>query len=167
MVRLDYLIQSWKTVRAATVEAVEDFPADQFGYRATDDLMTFRELALHILDAGNALTGLLLSGETNMQTPDFREKIKVYFSGLGEQATPAELASGLRSSIDPLCEKLAAQSPEFFSQMIMRFDGQQTTRMEMLMMIKEHEMTHRSQMFTYLRLKGIVPGTTRRRLAKK
>ncbi len=33
----------------------------------------------------------------------------------------------------------------------------------MLQFIKEHELTHRSQMFVYMRLKGIVPATTRRR----
>jgi uncharacterized damage-inducible protein DinB len=48
-----------------------------------------------------------------------------------------------------------------------RFDGQQVTRLEMLQFVKEHELTHRSQLFMYQRLKGIVPVTTRRRLAKQ
>ena len=56
---------------------------------------------------------------------------------------------------------------DFFSGMITRFDGQRVTRLEMLQFIKEHELTHRSQMFMYLRLKGIVPATTRRRQAKQ
>ena len=38
--------------------------------------------------------------------------------------------------------------------------------LEMLQFLKEHELTHRAQLFLYLRLKGIVPATTRRRLAK-
>jgi uncharacterized damage-inducible protein DinB len=36
----------------------------------------------------------------------------------------------------------------------------------MVQFMKEHELTHRSQLFLYLRLKGIVPATTRRRLAR-
>jgi len=36
----------------------------------------------------------------------------------------------------------------------------------MLQGIKEHELSHRSQLFVYLRLKGLTPPTTRRRLAK-
>jgi uncharacterized damage-inducible protein DinB len=51
--------------------------------------------------------------------------------------------------------------------MIVRFDGQQVTRLEMVQTIKEHELTHRSQLFMYLRLKGIIPATTRRRMAKQ
>jgi hypothetical protein len=37
----------------------------------------------------------------------------------------------------------------------------------MVQMIKEHEMTHRAHLFLCLRMKGIVPATTRRRLAKQ
>ena len=32
--------------------------------------------------------------------------------------------------------------------------------------LKEHELTHRQQLFMYLRLNGVVPPTTRRRQAK-
>ncbi|MGH9719832.1 MAG: DinB family protein [Bryobacteraceae bacterium] len=41
------------------------------------------------------------------------------------------------------------------------------TRLEMLQFVKEHELTHRQQLFMYLRLKGIIPVTTRRRLEKQ
>ena len=51
--------------------------------------------------------------------------------------------------------------------MITRFDGQKVTRLEMLQTIKEHELTHRAHMFLCLRMKGIVPATTRRRLAQQ
>jgi uncharacterized damage-inducible protein DinB len=37
----------------------------------------------------------------------------------------------------------------------------------MLQFVKEHELTHRAQLFLYMRMKGIVPATTRRRLAKQ
>ena len=64
-------------------------------------------------------------------------------------------------------EQLAARPAEFFEGIITRFDGQQVTRLEMVQTIKEHELTHRAQLFMYLRMKGIVPATTRRRLAKQ
>ena len=64
-----------------------------------------------------------------------------------------------------LCAKLAAQSAEWFAHVITRFDGQRVTRLELVSMVKEHELTHRSQMFVAMRLHGIVPPTTRRRVA--
>jgi uncharacterized damage-inducible protein DinB len=81
-------------------------------------------------------------------------------------------AQGTRRRHAPIvaerCQQLAAQPPEFFSEMMTRhFDLQKLTRMEMLQFVKEHELTHRSQLFMYLRLKGIVPATTRRRQAKQ
>lgn len=51
--------------------------------------------------------------------------------------------------------------------MITSFDGLRVTRLETVQMAKEHELTHRAQLFLYLRMKGIVPATTRRRLAKQ
>ncbi len=167
MVRLEAVLDSWKTVRADTAQAVEDFPAAEFDFRPTPELMTFRDLARHVVDAGNALAGMLLDGEDNMATPDFRDKIKKYYSGLTEQSGREEIAAALRGSVEELIRRLAVRPAEFYAGMITRFDGQRVTRLEMLQTVKEHELTHRSQMFLYLRLKGIVPSTTRRRMAKK
>ena len=152
-------------MRQDTAQAVEDFPAAELDFKATPDLMTFGELARHILDAGHALTGILLDGVDNLATPQFREMIGRYRPQLPERLEAASLASELRKSIETRTAELAAKDEDFFSGIITRFDGQRVTRLEMLQFIKEHELTHRSQMFIYLRLKGIVPATTRRRQA--
>lgn len=167
MVRTQAVVDSWKSVRNDTAQAVEEFPAGEMDFRPMPDLMTFRENALHILNAGNGLVGILLDGVENMAVPEFRELLKKHASPVGAEATPQELAAELRRAVEVLGEKLAAQSPEFYAGMITRFDGQQVTRLEMLQMVKEHELTHRSQLFLYQRLKGFVPPTTRRRMAKK
>ena len=57
MVRTETVLDSWKTVRQDTAQAVEDFPATELDFKATPDLMTFGELARHVLDAGHALSG--------------------------------------------------------------------------------------------------------------
>ena len=167
MVRTETVLDSWKTVRQDTAQAVEDFPASDFDFKATPDVMTFGELARHILDAGHAMTGMLLDGVDNLATPQFREMIGKYKPQLPERLDAATLASELRKSSETQTAALAVKGPEFFSGMITRFDGQRVTRLEMLQFLKEHELTHRAQMFVYLRLKGIVPGTTRRRQAQK
>lgn len=164
MVRLDAVLDSWKGIRQDTAQAVEDFPASELDFKPTADLMTFREIARHILVAGHGLTGLLLQGEENLSGPQFREKI-AKFALLGPDAGAPELARELRASMEQRAAELAAKSPEFYSGMITRVDGMKVTRLEMLQFVKEHELTHRSQLFLYLRMKGIVPSTTRRRLA--
>jgi uncharacterized damage-inducible protein DinB len=166
MVRLDSILDSWKSVREDTALAVEDFSAQDLNYKPVADLMTFGENARHILEAGHALTGLLLDGVDNMATPQFRQMLGKYVAELPKTEGAGALARELRSCLEADRAKLAAKPAEFYSAEITRFDGQRVTRLEMLQMIKEHELTHRSQLFMYLRLKGIVPPTTRRRQAK-
>jgi uncharacterized damage-inducible protein DinB len=165
MVRTETVLDSWKTVRSDTAQAVEDFPAAELDFKATPDMMSFGELARHILDAGHALTGMLLDGVDNLATPQFREMMGKYKPQLPERLDAAALASELRKSLETRRAELASRDADFFSGLITRFDGQRVTRLEMLQFVKEHELTHRSQMFVCLRLKGIVPATTRRRLA--
>ncbi|MBZ5620320.1 MAG: DinB family protein, partial [Acidobacteriia bacterium] len=144
--------------------AVEDFPAAEFDYRPTPDVMTFGEIARHILDASDGFTGLLLAGDDNFATPDFRERLKKHMRSV-EAGVPG-LAAALRESIEQRTAELAARPAGFFSRPITRMDGQKVTVLEMLQLVKEHELTHRAQLFLYLRMKGIVPATTRRRMAK-
>jgi uncharacterized damage-inducible protein DinB len=160
MVRTEAVLDSWKTVRMDTAQAVEEFPAADFDYKPTVDMMTFGEIATPILQAGHAWTGALLDEVDNLAVPECK--------------TPASSA-GLpwggscaisHSTVESQCAKLAAKPLDFHAGTITRFDGQTVTRLEMPQTVKEHELTHRSQMFMYLRLKGLVPATTRRRLAK-
>jgi len=167
MVRTQQVLDSWKTIRQDTAAAVEDFPAGEMDFRATPEMATFSEIARHILEAGNGLTGMLLAGEENFTAPDFREKMKRRMGSLPANASAADLAAALRQSLDQRLAELAAQPPEFFARIVTRFDGQKVTRLEMVQTIKEHELTHRAQLFVYLRLKGLVPATTRRRMAQQ
>ena len=50
MVRKETVIDSWKSVRQDTAQAVEDFPAAELDFKATADLMSFGERGRHILD---------------------------------------------------------------------------------------------------------------------
>ena len=167
MVRVEFVLDSWKAVRQDTITAVEDFPADEFDFRATPDVMQFGETAGHILLAGEVLSGLLLEGCENFTGPDFREKRKAHVRQLPSSPTQKWLAFELRKSIGEITDALAKQTPEFYAGVVTRMDGVPVTRLEMVQSIKEHEMVHRAQLFFCLRLKGIVPATTRRRMAQQ
>jgi uncharacterized damage-inducible protein DinB len=167
MVRVEHVLDTWKVIRQDTAAAVEEFPAGEFGFRPAADIMTFGEISHHILNAGHGLTGLLLTGEENFTGPDFRDRVSRHFTGIPATVSPAELASALREKLEARASELIGKSPEFYGQLVTRMDGIQVTRLEMVQAIKEHELTHRAQLFTYMRLKGMVPPTTRRRLAKQ
>jgi uncharacterized damage-inducible protein DinB len=166
MVRLDSILSSWKSVREDTAQAVEDFAPYKLDFKPCADLMTFGDTARHILDAGYGLSGLLLAGEEDLSTPQFRENIGKLVAELPKTEDAAALAKELRSAMERRAPELAAKPAEFYAGDIIRMDGQRVTRLEMLQLIKEHELTHRQQLFMYLRLNGVVPPTTRRRQAK-
>ena len=166
MVRPESILDSWKGIHEDTAQAVEDFSAHNLDYKPSADLMSFGEIAQHILHASHALTGMLLDGVDNMATPQFRKLIQKYVAELPPSEGAGALARELRGQMNARVAQLAAQPAAFYAGEITRFDGQRVTRLEMLQTTKEHELTHRSQLFLYLRLKGIVPPTTRRRQAK-
>ena len=165
MIRLDAFFDTWKTIRQDTAQAVEDFPPAEFDFKPVPELMSFREIARHILDAGHALTGVLNDGYEDLAS--CRQLFKDYAVPLAADAEPAALAAALRDSLALRTSQTLQKPPEFFSGIVNPMDGQRVTRLEMLQFVKEHEVAHRAQLFLYLRLKGIVPATTRRRQAKK
>ena len=65
MVRLESVLDSRKIVREDTAQALEDFPAAELDFKPTGGVMTFREIARHILEASHAINGLLLDGVEN------------------------------------------------------------------------------------------------------
>lgn len=167
MIRLETVLDSWKSVREDAALAVEEFPAAEMDFKAAPGMDSFGEIARHILNAGHGLTGMVLAGVENLAVPEFRELVKRHASPLPAGANAAELAAEMRRALEQRRAELAKQPPEFFSKIITRFDGQQVTRLEMIQFIKEHELTHRAQLFVCMRMKGLVPATTRRRQARK
>ena len=167
MITPDSVLAAWKTVRQDTAQAVEDFPAAEMDFKPAGEMMSFGEIARHILVASYGVTGMLLDGVENMATPQFRENMQKYAAALPAATDASSLAAALRQSFEQRVAQLRAQPPEFFTHVVTRFDGQRVTRLEMVQMAKEHELTHRAQLFVYLRLKGIVPVTTRRRMAQQ
>lgn len=165
MVRLEHVLDTWKTIRQDTAAAVEEFPEADLDFTPAPGCDSFRQIAIHILNAGDGLTGLLMAGEENFADPERRKRMKEYWRGVPAPAGPVELAAALRTSVEERAAALAAQPAEFWSKIITRVDGRQVTRLEMLQFVKEHELTHRSQLFMAMRIKGLVPATTRRRLA--
>jgi len=165
MVRLESILDSWKGIREDTAQAVEDFSAQDLDYKPSADLMSFGDIARHILQASHVGTGMLLDG-VDMTMPQARELIAKYLAQLEPSEGAGPLARELRSQMHTRAAQLGAKPASFYDGEITRFDGQKATRLEMLQIMKEHELTHRAQLFLYLRLKGIVPPTTRRRQAK-
>src|SRR5579864_3383915 len=114
MISLDSVLNSWKTIREDTAQAVEDFSAQALDYKPAADMMTFGEIAQHILQAGHGLTGLLLEGVDNFATPQFRQMLGKHIAELPATEGAGALALELRSRFDSDAARLAGQPAEFY-----------------------------------------------------
>src|SRR5579863_6607550 len=121
MIRLESVLNSWKTIREDTAQAVEDFSERDLSYKPTPDVMGFGEIAQHILQASHAMTGLMLEGVDNLATPQFREMMGRHIAQLPKTDSAAALARELRSQLDQRAAELMAQPTEFFAGEITRF----------------------------------------------
>ncbi len=167
MIRLQTVLDSWRAVRQDTAQAVSDFPEASLDDSLLEGCMSARQTAVHILQASHGLAGAMLAGADNFVQPNMGEFLAPYMFRLPENASRQDLAEALVESLRDRTADLQEQPGQFWGEEVTRFDGQRVTRMEMLQSLKEHEMTHRSQLFMFLRLKGIVPPTTRRREAAR
>src|SRR5579859_6044505 len=100
MVRVQFVLDSWKTIRKDVVGAVREFPAEAFDEKPVDGVDSFGAIARHILNAGHAFPGILMAGVDNLQTPDFRDKMKPHMHTLPDGFTPEQLAEALEQSIE-------------------------------------------------------------------
>lgn len=162
------LADSFRTVRKNTLIIANEIPAEQYGFKATPDVMSVGELLAHI--AISPMWQIEVHSQ-RLEHLDF-----AYFTARTQQARQEEQA--LRSK-DAIVRALT-ENGERFAAFVEQLDEaalasivsfpppvQPATRSRFEMMLgpKEHEMHHRAQLMLIQRLLGQVPELTRRRAA--
>jgi uncharacterized damage-inducible protein DinB len=130
----------------ATRRAIEAIPADQLDFRPTPDIMTARELAIHIIgNYGFLAAGM---GENRWSLESFSVPGSL---GSTEQLLTAfdAVYEGFRRQLDSF--------PDDGFQLVVKPFGVEQKISEMARDVAEHEIHHRGQLYVYLRLMGIKP----------
>ena len=161
------LADSFRTVRKNTLAIAEEIPEDQYGFKATPDVMSVAEVLAHL--AVSPMWQIEVHGSK-------REHLDFAFFSARQQAVRAEEQS-LKSKADVLAALKA--NGDTFAAFVEGIDeatlasmvsfppqaGGPKSRFEMLLGPKEHEMHHRGQLMLVQRLLGQVPPLTRQRQA--
>jgi len=162
------LADSFRTVRKNTLTIANEIPEDQYGFKASPDVMSVAEILAHI--AVNPMWQIEAHGN-KVEHLDF-----AYFTTRMQQAALDEQA--LRTKADII--KALTENGERFAAFVESVDEatlasavtfpppiqpSSKSRFEMLLGPKEHEMHHRGQLMLIQRLLGQVPELTRRRQA--
>jgi hypothetical protein len=124
--------------------AVQEMPADKYGFKPTPDQMTFGHLALHIAEANNFLCGKI----GNMPPPPAKE--------------PAEsekdlLVAAVTRSFEFCDAALAKMDDSKLGEPVELFGGHQGTRASAMIRLASGWADHYSAAAQYLRLNGLLP----------
>jgi hypothetical protein len=138
--------------RAATniVAAVEEFPANKYGFKPTPAQMSVGDIAGH-LAGGN---DYLCSSISGVQAPKRTELKK-------GTATKAQLVSALTESYQFCDEALAKVNDSGLSDEVPFFGGRKVSRARMMFEAAEDWADHYSQLANYLRINKLLPPTAK------
>ena len=155
---LGRFLNGWEKLRQITLACAQDFPEEHYESAPFDGMWSFRKQVGHILNVEDVLIDGLEAGQfdpAKFTVDNYRDKTK------------AQLVSALQENLLHHKKLMAAHGPSFWDEPRKSFDGSDKSVGELLLMAKEHEIGHCNQLYLYLRSKGVLPPTTRKRLEAK
>jgi uncharacterized damage-inducible protein DinB len=137
----------WETdIRSYLIEVLQAMPSQQWDFAPVPEVMSFRRMALHIADAEEGWRQVAL-GELN-EWPDY---------SAADYPTPEDAIRLANEVHRRTVDLLTAKPAEWLDETILIWGKYSVTNRWIFMHVLEHEIHHRAQMLTYLRLVGIVP----------
>lgn len=155
------LADSKRAVRANTVLLAEDIPESEFGFRATPATRSVAETLAHIawLPSFDRVIheDLLLD---SLEGFDFPALLESSAAEEKRSRTKREILELLRTEGERSASWVEQLPEAFLAERVHLPGGGSTSRFEMLMATKEHELQHRAQLTVLERMLGLVPRVT-------
>lgn len=161
-----HLADSFRTVRKNTLAIANEIPEDQYGFRATPEVMSVGEMLAHL--AISPMWQIDVHGQ-KVAAVDFAFFAAHLAQAQAEQQTlrtKAEIIGALQANGDRFAAFLEALDEATLASTVSfppQVQPSVKSRFEMLLGVKEHEMHHRGQLMLLQRLLGQVPHLTRAR----
>jgi uncharacterized damage-inducible protein DinB len=139
--QIESTIANWNRIHKQTTRVMAIAPNDQYGWRPHETAMTLGELMNHLFQSEMGLADAVVTGVYPKEFPSYSQT--------------AELIEAFDKSHAEGVAKVTALSPEALQEEITPFGPQwQVPRMVVLNLALEHEIHHRGQLYTYLRILG-------------
>jgi uncharacterized damage-inducible protein DinB len=138
----------WEPMIGYITTVAEELPESTYAFRPTPEVRSFGQLVGHVAGAQYLICGAALGDPPRRE--DAIEKTRT---------KKAELVSALKASTE-YCGRAYAQTDKAAQQKTKLF-GQEQTRLFALGLNATHDAEHYGNIVTYLRIKGIVPPSSR------
>jgi uncharacterized damage-inducible protein DinB len=130
-------------LKVVLVRSAEKMPEENYGFRPTEAVRTFGEILGHVAASQYAMCSIA-AGE---KTPAPKEKAAT---------SKADLIASLKDSF-AYCEKVSAGLTGAAASQVVKFHGEDMTKLDVLSANNMHTVEHYGNLITYLRMKNIVP----------
>ncbi len=139
---LDSYIKSWNRIHEQSKKIMAVAPDGKYDWKPCDSAMSLGELMNHLWLAEAGLIQAVLSGAYPSESP-----AKITSTG--------DLLAAFDKSHKEAVAKVSSLTPEQLSEEIAPFGPDaKMSRMALLHLTHEHEIHHRGQLYTYLRIAG-------------
>jgi uncharacterized damage-inducible protein DinB len=143
---IERLMRQWERIHAHTAMVMKAAPDDKLEWKPVETVMSLGELLRHLVSAEHFLVTLSLTGQGQRPVDDLK------------RYDVAGLVEAFDQQHQRLTTQVAALNSDQWKETI-DFKGRDMSRLTLLWGLTEHEVHHRGQLFTYLRLLGIEPPT--------
>jgi uncharacterized damage-inducible protein DinB len=157
---LDETLEAWRGVRDGVIEEVRNLSAGEFDFRPTPKSRSVTQLVQHILEVAMMMTGELTRSDTNLHRAPWPKLLALYAKPAYRATSKASLVRLLGTQVRHAERAFRNAGSLALYQFIMRFDGNQGTKLAWLNHGIAHEEYHRGQLALYARLLGRVPALT-------
>ena len=142
------LLKDWEALKDTMMQLGDAMPAENFGYKPTDELRTFGEQLMHITTSNAGMIARLDAAAT---APE-----------LGEPVEKADVLAAMATAFDFGSDVLRGKSSAWAQEIVEgpRYLGP-STRARLVYRAKTHTWDEYGVMTVYLRLNGIVPPASR------
>lgn len=158
------LAGSFRAARKDTVAIAEEIGPERYGFSPAPGTRTLAQLLVH----------MAMSPKVQQQFHSINRFDKAQggdlmrFAGSlpAEEQTPRskeQIVGLLRQGGEQFAQWLENLPPDFLDERVAAEPGKTTTRFEVILRLKEHEIHHRGQLMLIERMIGLVPHTTRQK----
>ncbi len=139
---MDSLVSNWRRIHKQTTKIMAAAPNDKYDWKPADSAMTLGELMNHLWIAE---AGLVIAAKTGVFPKEAPPKIK----------DTAELIAAFDKTHEEAIATAQAFTPEELAETVAPFGPDKAMpRSVLLNLTLEHEIHHRGQLYTYLRIAG-------------
>ncbi len=144
------LTRNFARIAGNVVAAAEEMPEESFAFKPTPEVRSFGEIVAHVADAHRRLCALVATG-TTAADPGWEASTK----------TKADLVAVLKLSTTE-CEKAFAGLDDAALLRPVPFGSREVPAAAVLSFLTAHTNEHYGNLVTYLRIRGLVPPSSRK-----